>query len=237
MTNSKKLAQLTATAEFQAIVNNDKVLIELESRRHDQKIEFFSLMDVLRSTFDIGPVKVQPITPAIWAFLWATGNKYTRKMKEISDVDTDIFLYVLSKGIANLNCTPSDLVSIASGFCPANRIEYHEAKSELLYMVTLALHPLEMIPVACVSSDEPEYDADWLTSLCSIVAMQTGEKASDIMFNMSLGTCYYYYIQYRRQNSKEGHFIRKNTPDEIAKAIYERTMELAEEYARGKEGK
>ncbi len=237
MTDFKKLAQLTATAEFQAIVNSDKVLLELESRRHDQKIEFFSLMDVLRSTFDIGSVKVQPITPAIWAFLWATGNKYTRKMKEISDIDTDIFIYVLSNGISNLNCSPSDLISLASGFCTAHGIEYADAKSELLYMVTLALHPLEMIPVACVSSEEPEYDADWLTKICSIVSMQTGEKASEIMFNMSLGTCYYYYIQYRRQNDKDGHFIRKNTPDEIAKAIYERTMELAEDYAKGREGK
>lgn len=237
MNDFKKLAQLTASAEFQDILNRDKVLNELESRRHDQKIEFFSLMDVLRSTFDIGPVKVQPVTPAIWAFLWATGNKYTRKMKEISDIDTDIFLYVLSNGISNLNCSPSDLISFASGFCPAHRIDYKEAKSELLYMVTLALRPLEMIPVSCVSSEEPEYDADWLTKICSIVSMQTGEKASDIMFNMSLGTCYYYYIQYRRQNDKDGHFIRKHTPDEIAKAIYERTIELAEDFLKTKEGK
>lgn len=237
MTDFKKLASLPANAEFQSILNNDKVLYELESRRHDQKIEFFSLMDVLRSTFEIGPIKVQPVTPAIWAFLWATGNQYTRKMKEISDIDTDIFLYVLSKGISSLNCGPAELVSIASGFCPANRIEYHEAKSELLYMVTLALRPLEMIPVSYVSSEEPEYDADWLTKICSIVAMQTGEKASEIMFNMSLGTCYYYYIQYRRQNDKDGHFIRKSTPDEIAKAIYERTIELGEEFLKEKEGK
>ena len=74
----------------------------------------------------------------------------------------------------------------------------------------------------------------WLTCICSIVAREIGEKVSDVMFDMSLHASCCYFIQAMCRHDAK-HLIRRKTDGEICREIYNRTMELAEQFLKSRE--
>ena len=77
------------------------------------------------------------------------------------------------------------------------------------------------------------YDIDWMTRICSIVAQETHERASYVMFEMSLCACCSYFIQALKKNDTKN-TIRKRSDTELCREIYEYTMKLAEAFLRRK---
>ena len=87
-----------------------------------------------------------------------------------------------------------------------------------------------MMPKTTGEKSAPQqYDAYWLAQLCSIVAQETNEKATELMFTMPLSSCYYYLVNYIRKNDPKS-MIRRRTPAEIQKEIFERVNVLAEDF-------
>lgn len=229
LTNDQKIF-LAKSSEFQALLAADPELCELESQQYDPAAEFYALMEMLRGTFIIGKVTIQPLTPAVLAFLWGIGNHYTTDIKKITESDTDIFLYVLSNGVRNLDCLPSELPAIASGFCPAIELDYLDAVKELTQVINAAFRPFEMMPkTAGKNNPPPQYDAYWLAQLCSVVAQETGETAANVMFNMPLSACHYFFVNFIRKNDPKLN-IRRRTPAEIQQEIFSRVNTLAEDF-------
>ena len=230
LTDNQKIF-LAQSAEFQKLLAEDPILCELEAQQYDPQAEFYSLMEMLRGTFTIGKSTIQPLTPAVWAFLWGIGNRYTIDLNKVTEIDTDIFLFVLANGVRRLNCSPAELPAAASGSCPAMGLDYRDAFKELTQVIHAAFRPLEMMPKTTGGqSAPPQYDAYWLAQLCSIVAGETNEKATELMFTMPLSSCYYYLVNYNRKNAKNGDMIRRRTPEEIQKGIFDRVNVLAEDF-------
>ena len=227
----RQLIFLANSGEFQKLLAEDPVLKELEASKFDPEAELHSLWEMFRGVLFIRKTPIQPLTPALWAFLWVTGNAYARKLEKITESDTDVFFYLLSHGIRKLDLTPAELPGKAAGFCASQGLTYEAAARELVQVINEAFRPYEMCPKVKVAGDEaPHYDAFWLAGLCSIVAQETNETAAEIMFRMPLSAANYYFVnRARREDPKSG--IRRRTPEEVNKAIWERVMALAEEYA------
>lgn len=212
--------------EFKKILANDPVLDDLEKEKYNPKDEFFALMHVLSSVYKICGINCCYITPAIWSYLWSIGNAFTLAgTKEITEVDIDIFMYILSKNITEID---EDFVVKSARFCELHGINYIEARLDLMEMIHIAFRPLEMIPRDgnIGNAEDVQFDADWLTYLVSIACQMSNRNSRDIMYNMSLTECFYYLVQYRRKNET----IKKRNSAEIDKAIYERYYELGKEY-------
>lgn len=227
---------LARSKEFQKLLNEDPYLDELNRSRYDHAAEFFSLMEMLRNTFTVGNVTVQPLTPALWAFLWGIGNTYTGDVEKITEPDTDIFLYLLANGVRNLDCEVSELPAKASGFCASHGLDYPTAALELVKMIHLAFRPLEMLPKVEASADHPMYDADWLARLCATAASEANEKATEIMFTMPLSACCYFFVNALRKNDTKG-WIRRRTNDEVSREIVLYVDSLGERFAAEHFGK
>lgn len=230
MLTTKQRIFLSQSQDFQDLLNTDPYLNELNRSKYDHAADFFALMELLRGPFRIGNMPIQPLTPAVWAFLWGIGNRYTTGSLEVTESDTDVFLYLLANGVRNLGCDIDELPAIASGFCPSMGLDYQTAVSELNQTIHAAFRPLEMLPkTKGSSSDQVCYDADWVVRLCSVAARESNEKAADIMFNMPLSTCFHYYVNAMRQNDTEG-LIRKRTSGEIAREIVQYVDRLGEKF-------
>ena len=233
MIDKKLLYACMQDDEFEKILSNDAVLDELERMKYNKCDEYFQFLFSTQNLFNINHISIQPITPAIWCFLWILENAYTLRKKDITNDDTDMFLYIITHGIKNLNAgSLTDLYQKSKGFCKNNGLDYEEARADLKTLVALSFKPLEMLPsINTASSDDNIFDVDWLLRLCGIVAKKTNYTIDYVMYQMSLNTCYYYYVDYQREFDTKG-LIKKHSDGEINKAIWERTIELAEDYYR-----
>lgn len=214
---------------FKVILENDELINDLEKEKYNASLEFNELMNVLSKIFKVNGVICQTITPAIWAYLYCIGNAYAVPGKKIENIDTDIFLYLLNN---SLQAADGDIVLKAAGFCQQNGIDYIQTQADLKSLVYLSFRPLEMLDGmggGSLSPDEIRFNADWITKTVSIVAPMTNRTSLDIIFNMSLTECFYYYIQSARKTDDKGLIKRKNS-DEIEAQIFKRTLELGKEY-------
>ena len=109
MITKEQLKFLAASAEFQKLLEEDEHIRELEASKYNRREEFLALRSVLLLPSCIGPLRIRPVTPAIWSYLWALGNNYTGDIRKADDMDTDIFLYLLSHDLHDLYDTPAEL--------------------------------------------------------------------------------------------------------------------------------
>lgn len=230
MLSAEQMKILATSEEFQKFLAQDPVLEALEAKKYDSRAEYGALADVFSFHTAFYGLEIPPLTPALWAYLWATRNNYAHDIAAVVPPDTDIFLFLLVNGLRNLEKTPAQVAAAAAGYCEKWKLDYGKAHEFLCSMIVRAFKPLEMLPAANGSPDGPNvFDADWLTRICSIVSRETGEKVSDVMFDMSLHACCCYFIQAMRRHDTK-HLIRRKTDGEICGEIYRRVMELAAEY-------
>lgn len=221
------LFRAMATPAFGAVLDADPELARLEREKNRPADEFFALLTVLRGVYSVEELVVQPLTPALWSLLWCLGNAYTRPGERRPDeLDTDLFLYCLHHGLNGLPATPAELLEAASGFCRQRGVDPAVAGADLQAIIHIALRPLEWLPPASGPAGETRYDADWLTALAVTVAELTHHPADSIIREMPLTSCMYYYVQGRRRHARPGEIGGRRTPDQLAEAIFRRTLEL-----------
>lgn len=106
---------LAESNEFQTLFASDSILDELEKQDEDKAADILELTAVLGGVYKLDNVEVQPLCPAVLSFLWMLKNPYLNN-GNITALDTDIFLYVLSKNKAILNENIQDIILHAEGF-------------------------------------------------------------------------------------------------------------------------
>jgi len=223
---------LSRSKEFQKLLNDDPYLDELNRSRYDHAAEFASLSEIFGIPLKIGSLIVRPLTPALWAFLWGIGNTYTGDVEKITESDTDVFLYLISR--EKLDFKPDEISSIpvkAHGWCAKFGIGYPEAAVALIGMIHRAFRPLEMLPKVEASADYPSFDADWLTRLCCTVANESGNPLEHVMYSMPLSLVYWCFVNHLRKNDDKG-FIRKRSNDEVSREIVLYVDSLGERFIR-----
>ena len=111
MFTANQLRTLAASAEFQRLLAEDPHLRELEDSQYDRRDEYLGLRNALRFSFSLGPLELHPPTPALWAYLWATGNAYASDFEHADDLDTDIAVFLLSRKWEELQRPPAEIAA------------------------------------------------------------------------------------------------------------------------------
>ena len=231
MCSNDILIHAAASPRFQKILAEDPVIAELEARRYDSRTELLCLMDVFGAERELEQLKLGFITPALWAYLHAAGNRYTTRPADAEEEDADLFLYLLTREPCELLRPLLENEAAALHFCRKNGLDFPQVHAKLSAMTERAFHALEMLPESRTAQqgEKQFFDADWLTHLCSVVAQETNETIRDVMFRMSLCVCCYCLIQHLRKHDPK-HRIRRRTASELCRQIYLRTMQLAQEF-------
>ena len=167
--------------------------------------------------------KTKCITPAKWAYLWATSSPFIVNEKEPTLLDVDYFLYVLDNGIEEGDVVLSFNRSL--GYTKKLNISYEEGIKIIINSIRVAFRPLNLFPKRQGNTNrKPMFDADWITSLVARVHSVTGESPEKIMNEMSLTAACYYFAQYARMNGDDT--IYKRSEEEILIAQDRRAVEM-----------
>ncbi len=228
--------QLASSSEFQAILQSDPVLNGLEAEKYDPEAERFSLFEMLGNTVTVAGIPVQPVTPAVWAVLWAMGNKFTTDVTQIRRADVDMFFYLLKNGLKNLRCTLADLPVESIGAVRLSGLDYDTAAAELIALVNYTFRPLRMMPSGEIAGEPVNFDAYWLAQITSVTAEEMNIPAREVMYAVPLSACYYYCLSAIAKSNPDAH-IRRWTPGETAQMIVERAEFLGEQFLKNLKGK
>lgn len=167
--------------------------------------------------------KTKCITPAKWAYLWATSSPFIVNEKEPTLLDVDYFLYVLDNGIEEGDVVLSFNRSL--GYTKKLNISYEEGIKIIINSIRVAFRPLNLFPKRQGNTNRKAmFDADWITSLVARVHSVTGESPKKIMNEMSLTAACYYFAQYARMNGDDT--IYKRSEEEILIAQDRRAVEM-----------
>lgn len=220
---------LARSPEFQALVASDPDLAELDASRIDYDLEGLLLWDALGGYTEICGMKVSPITPAIWSNLWLLRHPLaTGGQPRFSDVC--VAVYMLTHSFAE--AAAADLAARAAKYAETIYLTPEIAPDvwgELVGMVERAEFPLKMLPQSQVSAGENVYDADWLLSICSVVASEAGITLRDAALNFPLSAAYGLMV-IRARKANPNATYRKHTPEWIEKAVMRRIHDLSESF-------
>ena len=129
MITDEQLRQLAASGEFQELLQNDEHIKKLEALKYNPRDEYIALSDVLGWNPMFRSLKLRRLTPALWAFLWTLRSPYTQEeMYKADELDTDIFLYLLTVDLREGDVSPKKIVIAAIGFCRKHGICWQEAR-------------------------------------------------------------------------------------------------------------
>ena len=109
MITDEQLRQLAASGEFQELLQNDEHIKKLEALKYNPRDEYIALSDVLGWNPMFRSLKLNRLTPALWAFLWTLRSPYTQEeMYKADELDTDIFLYLLTVDLREGDVSPAE---------------------------------------------------------------------------------------------------------------------------------
>ena len=219
--------RLAQSAEFQQILADDPVLDELERSRLNMDDERSALLCLFGcKEYRLGKRTIHPLTPAVWAVLWASGNRLCCDSPNVTAQDIDAFFYLLSyPSFWPIPSTLDNLQLQAAGFC---KEEYDDAMKLAGKILADAFYPLSQLPQSNGEPGTPLYGADWLAALVMIVHEVTGATVREVC-RMPMSAATSFFVAHARKSDTH-HAIFKRTDADVAKKILERTEQLAEEF-------
>ena len=207
----KEIIKLASDDEFQERFGSDKRLDEIDEMKINMVEEHQLLQLLLKNTLTINDKIFKALTPVIWSYLWVIESPFVKVDKNVSNVDVDIFFYLLEHGVGDLD--PVRITSESLQFTSRSiQISYEDAVDIIYRMIRLSFKPLSMFPKT-TSSEENFYDADFLTALIAKVHSVTGYTPEYILNEMSMTAVCYYFVQVSRLNGSQN--IKRQTPEEI----------------------
>lgn len=225
----KAVIGLTRDEVFQARFKSDKILDSLDEEKDLNYLDINVLQTVLgfktEFKFNDKKIEVNPITPAMWAYLWYIKSPFVNTSNKINEADLSIFLYLLEYGIIDSNPTTIASKAFKVGYKIGDVEVTPEAALQIVsLLIKIAFRPLALFPRSGKDKEKTSYDADWLTSIVARTHDVTGLTPDHIMFEMPLASCCSYFVQYARNKGVEG--IYKRSEAEILELYDERCCEL-----------
>lgn len=222
---------LASSPEFDAVLQDDPELKDLDACRIDYEREKDLLLDAFSGTWSIAGVPVRPITPAIWSVLWVMKSPFVKKNATVHVGDIAVFLYLLAHGVNGLDFDTLEEQAKEEGREWGLPEDADEILNELLDLVEIALAPLSMLPQTTTSSDDVVYDSDWLLSVCSVAARESGVTIQNVMADMPLSVVHGLLVVRARKAQPDKHYM-KHSPDWVSKRELERVNALSEEFVK-----
>ena len=219
---------LASSREFDDVLANDPVLKELDAQRIDYTRERELLHESIGGTWRVANIDVPPITPVVWSLLWVLKSPFTRKNATIRVLDVAVFLYLLSHPLSVIRLSTIEADAKAAGSAWGLPEDAATITEELLHLIEIAHAPLKMLPET-VSNGEEVYDSDWLLSVCSIAARESGEPLHDVFTDFPLSVVFGLLVV-RARKANPGSRYTKRSPEWVSKRELERTNELAAEF-------
>ncbi|MBO4631758.1 MAG: hypothetical protein J5858_07530 [Lentisphaeria bacterium] len=227
---SKRLA----SPEFSAVLAADPVIRELRASLFDRKDLIPAAFDALLLTGGerIGKLPVRPLTPAKWAFLWVVDNPFvTGTEKRISDLDLDIFLFVLAcPDLRQMDFPLTRLPVEARDYLLASGLSAEQAAAEIQAVIRNAFSPLAMLPCSDGNPEEVFYDGAWIAWIGSVAVKESGMPYDRVIHELPLSLVCNFYVAWRRRESMDGSKIKRPQNGEILNRITARVNELGKEF-------
>ena len=226
---------LARSPEFQRIVAEDPELGVLDAESCDRAAGVAEVLECLGGRLYLGKRSLGPLTLAKWSLLWCLDNNFVGNEEEITPLDVDIFLYVLShRTVPDLR--ELELLPVrAAGFCERLGVDCTEAASEILHLTRRAFSPLNFLPHVPGDDDAAErfcFDAEWMIFLASIAVRESGHDMRYVLYRMPLALVLYCVVNFLRRHDDKG-LIYRHTREDVAARIIERVNELGSEFCRG----
>ena len=220
---------LASSEAFQAILNDDPVLTELDAAWIDMEAERLMLFEALGATERICGIEVQPITPAVWSVLWTLKSPLcSRSMAGATALDAAIALWLLTHPLGDFSY--ETIEEDAAEYSRTIAADWSDIWMELAAMVNQAFSPLKMLPQTGGNS-EMIFDADWMLSLCSVAARESGVSLQFAANNYPLSRVHGLVVICARK-ANPGSCYEKHMPEYIGKKTLERIDELAADFLK-----
>lgn len=221
------LKDLPKDAEFQKRFSEDPVLDSLDAEKFDPAKVYPDLLSFCGFRRPFAKTALKPITPLMWAFLWAVDNPIVKtSKKEVKQTDVDLFFYLLENGVTDTPLT--DLITRSIGYCASIGLSEEVQVNAVNILISEAFGPLKMFPsqpkTQLVGEEGPVFDVDWLSSMICKVHQATGHSPEYIMKSMSMTAVCYFYVQWCKDQGAKG--IDRRTSREIIEAQDRRASEL-----------
>lgn len=208
----RQVEKLTVDEEFQQRFSNDSVLDQLDALKYDPFLEYNELQLILHNNITIRGKKLNPITLALWSFLYIIKSPLIFTDKKCTCVDIDLFFYLLET--KDYSESIESILKRSANFCiDRMKITYEQADEILQKLIKVQFRVLNMFPKYCSDDFEPVFNVDWLTSIATKVAQVSNYSIAVIYNQISVCEAFYLFAQYCRQKGSESIFLR--TEEEI----------------------
>lgn len=207
----REIALLPSDEEFQKRFGEDEVLDQLDELKYDPLMQYCEIQLLLHNKLKIHDIEFQPLTLALWAFLYSIKSPIVQDERDITTIDVDLFFYLLQT--KNFNCNVKDLLNKSSDFCTnMYNISYQEAVGILEEILKINFRVLNMFP-RIKAERKSAFNADWITSIVTKVSQVSSYSTQQLYNAISFCEVYYLFAQYCREKGSQSIYLR--TEEEI----------------------
>ena len=207
-----QIAQLTKDKQFQQRFSKDEVLDKLDEQKHNQQIQFLQLQLLLKKKIKLYGIDFNPITVALFSYLYAIRSPIVMKKADITVIDLNIFFYLLQTKDYNSNI--GLVLQNSMNYCENKlNLSIEQATNAFNKMYKVQFRVLSMFPSHSNGDNENLFNLDWALSLVSKVKSLVSYTTEQLYNDVSIMQVYYYFADYCRSNGSEAIFIR--TEDQI----------------------
>ena len=213
---------LTEDQVFQKRFREDEELDYLQSLEHDKEIEKVQLLLALNDTVKINGVELNPITLALYSYLYSIQSNLIFEVDKITTIDLDLFFYLLQT--KDYNYDLKQVLIKSMGYCQkVLRLSLKQTVDLFQKIYKIEFKCLNLFPRRGNKSKESLFNVDWMISIVSKVKPLTSYETKQLYKDISLSQIYYYFASYCRMQGDQSIFIR--TEDEI---LFEQDKRMCE---------
>lgn len=222
----KQIGLLTKDQQFQQRFSKDKTLDELDEQKHNQQIEFYQLQLILNKKIRLYGIDFNPITVALFSYLYSIRSSIIVKDADITVIDLDLFFYLLQTKDYTSNI--SELLQKSLNYSKrVLNLSTEQATNVFNKMYKVQFRVLSLFPSYTNSDAENLFNVDWALNLISKVKPLVSYSTDELYKDVSIMQLYYYFADYCRNNGSEAIFIR--TEEQILAEEDKRVCQLVVE--------
>lgn len=213
---------LTSDDQFQKRFGEDEVLDQLDQLKYDPFIQYCELQLMLHNKLKMNEVELEPLTLALWAFLYTLKSPVVTEGENITMLDVNMFFYLLQT--KKFDETLAQILQNSMNYCVEKMgVSEVEAVDMFKKLLKINFRVLNMFPRLRIEKKNV-FNGDWMTSIVTKVKQVSSYSTQELYKEISFCEVYYLFAQYCRQNGSEAIYLR--TEEEIQIEIDKRSTEL-----------